>query len=79
MALRYYFVTPATKETAIYIQLFGASLSLSQTVRRTVQRSPPSGSPESSGDSPICGSDEGASPPERGKAQDGDKPERNRD
>ena len=61
---------PSTKETRLCLRSAGCKLTVSQTIRRRGQILPAARPPDSTGDRPVGGPDEGASPPERGKAQD---------
>ena len=68
--VRLYFLTPSTKETLVSLELAGHRLTLFQMVRPGDEDSHDARPPDLTGDSPVCGPDEGvspgASPPERG-------------
>lgn len=63
-----YFKVPSTRMRQLSLELAGSKLTLSQSVSRgTILVRPPAWA----GDRPVCAPEEGASPPERGKAQEG--------
>ena len=63
-----YFKIPSTRMRQLCLELPHSKLTVSQRVSRGAIPASPLAS---AGDRPVCAPEEGASPPERGKAQEG--------